>query len=59
MTVEYHPAVEHELAAVRDYYEQQLPGLEESSSMSSRGRCFGSLRHPVGGWSLPGISVDH
>ena len=27
MTVEYHPAVEHELAAVRDYYEQQLPGL--------------------------------
>ena len=27
MTVEYHPAVERELAEVRDYYEQRSPGL--------------------------------
>jgi len=27
MTVEYHPAIEHELAEVRDYYEQRSPGL--------------------------------
>lgn len=27
MTVEYHPAIERELAQVRDYYERQAPGL--------------------------------
>ena len=27
MTVEYHPAVEHELAEVRDYYEERASGL--------------------------------
>ena len=27
MTVEYHPAVEHELALIRDYYEKRSPGL--------------------------------
>lgn len=27
MTVEYHPAVERDLADVRDYYEQRSPGL--------------------------------
>lgn len=27
MTVEYHPAIEHELAEVRDYYERRSPGL--------------------------------
>jgi plasmid stabilization system protein ParE len=27
MTVEYHPAVEGELRAIRDYYEARVPGL--------------------------------
>ena len=27
MTVEYHPAVEAELKAIRDYYEERVPGL--------------------------------
>jgi plasmid stabilization system protein ParE len=27
MTVEYHPAVEGELKAIRDYYEARVPGL--------------------------------
>jgi hypothetical protein len=27
MTIEYHPAGEQELQAIRDYYESRLPGL--------------------------------
>ena len=27
MTVEYHPAVEGDLKAIRDYYEARVPGL--------------------------------
>jgi hypothetical protein len=27
MTIEYHPAVEHELLEIRDFYERRVPGL--------------------------------
>ncbi len=50
MRIEYHPAIEGELAEIRDYYNKQSHNLGDDLSTNLRGKFWALLPCPLAGW---------